>query len=781
MGGGGGIPSLPTDSLVGHYVSDAGIVLTGTGITATVNEWKNQISDAHHLTQSNGTAWEPTYVPVSTVFGGKPMLYANGDALNPDTIADDFALTTAGKYTIAFVFKSDAQERYFWDKRGNGVSQARTPGYVENGISATSNSNWQANGRLWNTASYNGPAEGNRPYAEGSNAKMATQYLNNASYPNLWTGGLELWIQVHDGKNTYWSCNGIILGGGNRVGGTGATWPQKLDTWTNPTHLSPSIFGDYYGPQKGYGQGAMAELLVYDKALTMQEHNDLVDNLCDKYKITWVKKTTTETPIDANFGQFKQGTSQVTISGPNDVYLNGNNYNQYFAMDIKKAIDFTKPGKYEFKFGDNPAGGANSIFYPAFTFCSPGNGPMNYVNWAASDFPNLETPGTELHPSSYLYWAYSTDAWHAPGIVIRKNADTTYSAMIGNGNIPAYYRIKDWTVFTDVGATAPFTVRIEWEGRHSWQGWKWYIDDVLFYEATEDEWENMPGANATTQGLKNPWQPGPGMAYVYGRIGRVYDMKLLEGTYMNCPFNYEDYTITQEGLVGHWDAGSGVTLNGGDVSAWEDKVNGHVLTQSVASKQPLFVASGINGQPAIDFDRANSQMLDSAINFVGNTTDNFTIITAFLPVDPGGGAANMTPVMWADNSRSQGYYLLKSGGTDQTYTIQQSSPVSGTITSGYVNNPIDFYAGGGIHCVMGSTGEAKRYYVRGNNREFIDTNGQAAYTYNETDGFGIGAARGNGNPFNGQIMEVLVYNRCLSLSELREAEKSLMHKYKIFG
>jgi len=37
-GGGGGVPALPTADLVGHYLSDAGIILTGSGITATVNE-----------------------------------------------------------------------------------------------------------------------------------------------------------------------------------------------------------------------------------------------------------------------------------------------------------------------------------------------------------------------------------------------------------------------------------------------------------------------------------------------------------------------------------------------------------------------------------------------------------------------------------------------------------------------------------------------------------------------------------------------------------------------
>ena len=82
---------------------------------------------------------------------------------------------------------------------------------------------------------------------------------------------------------------------------------------------------------------------------------------------------------------------------------------------------------------------------------------------------------------------------------------------------------------------------------------------------------------------------------------------------------------------------------------------------------------------------------------------------------------------------------------------------------------------------MGSTGEAKRYYVRLNNRELIDTNGQTTYTASTTSGLAIGADQSGSSAFNGQIQEVIVYNRILSLSEVQQTEKNLMFKYDIFG
>tara|TARA_R110002020_G_scaffold193468_12_gene393852 strand:- start:305 stop:2728 length:2424 start_codon:yes stop_codon:yes gene_type:complete len=791
IGGGGSgpvIPAIPTDSLVGHYLADQGISLTGTGITATVNQWDNQISSDHNLTQANGVAFEPTYIPISTVFGGRPMLYGNGDALNPTTQSDDFTLSTPGVFTYAFVFKTDNVERYIWDARGRGSGQTGgTAGYTENGIERTISGGWTAIGPGWNQAGYNGVIDGNRSASFGNNANLAPQTLNSATMPNLMSAGLEIWIMVIDGAKSYYSCNGRILGTSQfRPYSTTQTQASLADAWVKADKISPSIFSGYYGPNKGYGQGAMAELLVYDKALTMIEHNNLLENLSHKYKINYIKSIplTEGDTLDADYVGFVRSPSgQVTVNAPNDIYLNGNNYNQYFGMAIKKGVDFTRPGSYEFKFGENPAGGLNPIFYPAFTFMSPNNAMMNQVYWVASNFPRLDQPGQNLRPNSYTYWAYNRDQGQAPGIMIRKNADTSYSAMMGAGNQPAYYRIKEWEVFAPAGSTPPFTVRIEWNGNPTWEGMKWFIDDVLFFDADETTYLTMPDATSdSVRAWKQMPLPSPGFPWTYGRIGRVYDQKQLTGSYINAPWNYEDFEIPTEGIVGHWDAGSGITLNGSDVASWEDKINGNVVSQSDPAKQPLFVPSGaMGGEPAVQFDITASQMLDSATNFVGSTDGNFTIITAFKPTYAGSGVVNMIPCSWASDSRAQGYWLLKSGGTSQTVSIQQSPPDTGTISSGYVNNTADYYTTGGVHSIMGSAGEAKRFYIRGNNREMIDANGSTGYSINTTEGFGIGAGRDNGLPFSGQIQEIIVYNRCLSLAELMEAEKNLMFKYKIFG
>jgi hypothetical protein len=61
--------------------------------------------------------------------------------------------------------------------------------------------------------------------------------------------------------------------------------------------------------------------------------------------------------------------------------------------------------------------------------------------------------------------------------------------------------------------------------------------------------------------------------------------------------------------VAHWRADEGITLNGSNVSAWAGVGGlGQTLSQASASVQPLFVTSGPNGKPYVEFDGVDEQM-----------------------------------------------------------------------------------------------------------------------------------------------------------------------------
>jgi len=69
-----------------------------------------------------------------------------------------------------------------------------------------------------------------------------------------------------------------------------------------------------------------------------------------------------------------------------------------------------------------------------------------------------------------------------------------------------------------------------------------------------------------------------------------------------------------------------ITLNGTDVSQWDDKSgNGYHASQAVAAAQPLYVASGLNGKGSVEFDGVNALM---PISFTDANSAPITLILA---------------------------------------------------------------------------------------------------------------------------------------------------------
>lgn len=73
------------------------------------------------------------------------------------------------------------------------------------------------------------------------------------------------------------------------------------------------------------------------------------------------------------------------------------------------------------------------------------------------------------------------------------------------------------------------------------------------------------------------------------------------------------------GLIARYRADLGVTLSGSTVSKWADQSgNGRDLTE--ATNQPLWVASLVNGMPAIRFDGSNDKLVSAAFSIAAPQT-----------------------------------------------------------------------------------------------------------------------------------------------------------------
>ena len=85
------------------------------------------------------------------------------------------------------------------------------------------------------------------------------------------------------------------------------------------------------------------------------------------------------------------------------------------------------------------------------------------------------------------------------------------------------------------------------------------------------------------------------------------------------------------------DLGSGVTLNGSDVSAITDRSgNSHNIDQTTGSQQPLFIASDQNGKPSMQFDGVSESIISTEASSVWkflHDSNDWTIYTVLKITD----------------------------------------------------------------------------------------------------------------------------------------------------
>lgn len=213
-----------------------------------------------------------------------------------------------------------------------------------------------------------------------------------------------------------------------------------------------------------------------------------------------------------------------------------------------------------------------------------------------------------------------------------------------------------------------------------------------------------------------------------------------------------------------------ITLNGSNVSQWNDKsTNAYNFTQATAANQPARTLSGQNSKTVLTF---------ATNDFLANTTINW-----------GASASSLFIVGKEDNTAGTGYQNIFTTGTGATgqwgYGVAANAPTDSNVlgvfdigqnlarfASAMTNTNADVLCFTSVGISAGSV--VANLYKNGtadaNNPVTLTTTTSAA-------GAQLGAAAAASEPYYGTICEVIMYDSVLSTANRNKVEDYLKSKW----
>jgi hypothetical protein len=215
------------------------------------------------------------------------------------------------------------------------------------------------------------------------------------------------------------------------------------------------------------------------------------------------------------------------------------------------------------------------------------------------------------------------------------------------------------------------------------------------------------------------------------------------------------------------DAGRLSGLNNGDaVATWMDgSGNGHEATQGTSTRRPVYVASALNGQPAVRFDGLN--------DYLGNTS--FTILSG-----QSGATAFVVRRTDTKSGNHMAFGVVQNDVTSQVYdgntythaTMGKYGRVSYGSTAWEIAESV--FDGSGVGNV-----QRLKMYLNGSGQGLIYT-GTIPAVLSSGVGYEVGRPYGLDLAYwDGDIAEVVVYGRALNEGERLAVQGYLGQKYAI--
>jgi hypothetical protein len=231
---------------------------------------------------------------------------------------------------------------------------------------------------------------------------------------------------------------------------------------------------------------------------------------------------------------------------------------------------------------------------------------------------------------------------------------------------------------------------------------------------------------------------------------------------------------TIAGLSAWWDStdNSKITTDTG-VSAWVDKVNGYTLAQSIGANQPTI--SSINGKQAFDYNGSTQVLTSTDAGLVALATGASVPPTTIFYVVRIDVAGQVFPVVFGNTSNAAPFYsaIHPDGGSlwRTSYRNNASSIVNTNSTAQYAASTPYVIATSTSSDIVG----------RVNGAQVVSASSTAAAGAITVNVLAVGAlVRTSAASFlNGQVGDVLIYNRVLTASEIQRVERWLSAKFGI--
>jgi hypothetical protein len=217
-------------------------------------------------------------------------------------------------------------------------------------------------------------------------------------------------------------------------------------------------------------------------------------------------------------------------------------------------------------------------------------------------------------------------------------------------------------------------------------------------------------------------------------------------------------------------ADAGTVLNGPGLSQWLDQSgNNRHATQSASASRPTLVNGVINGRPVVRFDGA-SDFLTFNLPVNGLSTMSLLLVAANTQNQNGGESGGERAALFWNETAGWGTVFL---------TPFQSS-LNSRFGTTQVENRNDYLRplSVGSRFTLSTAvknGPTDSLYVNGT--QVLNTSGKLPTIAACQSVANVGRGYDNDTFFAGDIAEILIYNRALTVAERQQAEQLLIDKY----